>query len=278
MLRRIVREIGTTLCTGALVLVPLAGAAALPVSSAVGTLALPEPVLAAQGDWLIGPVPSMAAHLGALLSSRVVLDVVILLAGIAIGVMLHRTSGPIRAIRERSIRDPLSRAYNRHHLDEALPRLLERHDRGDLREVSLVIVDIDRFKAINDTWGHAVGDAVIRRLGQVMVASARRDDLVCRLGGEEFVAVLPGADDAAAARYAERVRRAVEATDDLPPVPSGRFTISAGVARRRPGEGVDALLARADRGLYAAKDGGRNRVVLSVLGAARSALGRESEA
>lgn len=273
MLRWMTKAIDTVVSTCALALMPTAGAAALPVPSTVAAIDVPDPVVEAQGDWLIGPLPSISRHFDTLFSSRTVLDLAILFVGIVIGVVLHRTSTRFRTITERSIRDPLTDAYNRRHLDEALPRLLNRHDRGALRDLSLVIVDIDRFKAINDTWGHAVGDTVIRRLGEVMAGAARQDDLVCRLGGEEFVAVLPGADEAAAARYAERVRRAVARIDDLDPVPVGRFTISAGVARRRHGETADDLLTRADRGLYAAKDGGRNRVVLSVLGARCPAAG-----
>jgi len=124
---------------------------------------------------------------------------------------------------------------------------------------ALVMVDIDHFKAVNDSLGHDAGDRVIRAVAQVLLEETRDDDLVGRLGGEEFAVLLPGAGGEAARAVAERMRAGVEA---LAPEGGRRVTISLGVVEDRPGApDLDALVKEADRRLYAAKAGGRNRVV-----------------
>lgn len=127
------------------------------------------------------------------------------------------------------------------------------------RPVSLIFGDIDHFKAINDTLGHAAGDTVLRAIGEAIRNHLRFDDLGARLGGEEFAVLLVGADRTAALAVAERLRKRIEllAEESLPPV-----TVSFGVAQHQPGEALSQLLERADRLLYAAKAGGRNRSVV----------------
>jgi diguanylate cyclase (GGDEF)-like protein len=117
--------------------------------------------------------------------------------------------------------------------------------------------DVDHFKRINDTYGHERGDRVLVELAGRLRAVLRATDVAYRVGGEEFVLLLPGRDGAAAVRVAERVRRAVS---DVP-VAGLPLTVSAGVATTRAGEGsLPDLLSRADDALYAAKAAGRNRV------------------
>ncbi|MFD1950218.1 diguanylate cyclase [Sphingomonas arantia] len=136
--------------------------------------------------------------------------------------------------------------------------------------LSVAIFDVDHFKLVNDRYGHLVGDEVLCRVAQAAVGASRHDDLVGRLGGEEFVLLLPGADEATAMAVAERVRTAIEAsdravgtrfTDDTPHV-----TISIGVARldRATDTSATHLLNRADRALYEAKRSGRNRMRLAA--------------
>lgn len=123
---------------------------------------------------------------------------------------------------------------------------------------SILLIDIDRFKAVNDSYGHDVGDRVLRQVAGVLHAGLRPTDLVARLGGEEFVVQLTGQTGPAAMEVAERLRMAVEAEVRV----SGRsVTISVGVAEQRDGAPVAEAIQRADKGTYAAKTGGRNRVM-----------------
>jgi len=164
-------------------------------------------------------------------------------------------------IRRQSIRDPLTDAYNRSHFEERLDAELERAGRSG-RPVSLVFIDVDRFKALNDTYGHGQGDDVLRGIAALLLASTRDEDCVCRYGGDEFVVLLPEADRAAAEAKAERFRKGIESMsfpNALDPDAAIHVTVSCGVASF-PGEGEAELLAAADLALYRAKRTGRNRV------------------
>jgi diguanylate cyclase (GGDEF)-like protein len=166
----------------------------------------------------------------------------------------------IALIRERAIRDSLTGLYNRRYMDESLPGLIELDECGRLAGLALVAFDLDKFKGINDTWGHHVGDKVLRRFARVLVDCARRTDLPCRMGGDEFVVFLVEQDLDGASIFAERVRERVEAIEDIVPIPAGRITTSAGVVMRRPGEGLEDMVKRVDELLYRAKDNGHNRI------------------
>jgi diguanylate cyclase (GGDEF)-like protein len=119
-------------------------------------------------------------------------------------------------------------------------------------------VDVDHFKVVNDSFGHATGDDVLRRIGRLMAAAFPREATVGRYGGEEFIALLPGGSERDAAAYAEAFRATVEAQSwrerDLV------VTISAGVAEADEGDSRESLLRKADHALYRAKREGRNRV------------------
>jgi len=131
------------------------------------------------------------------------------------------------------------------------------------RPLSAVMLDIDHFKKINDTHGHATGDEAIRSVVRVCRTLVRGADVLGRLGGEEFAILLPETPPQGAVLLAERLRRALAVTEVRMPGGVGvTFTVSIGVSALRPGEeSVSALLARADEALYRAKNGGRNRVV-----------------
>ena len=169
----------------------------------------------------------------------------------------------LRQVEEMAHRDALTGAFNRRHFMEAGAGLLRQGHRYH-HPLSLLILDIDHFKGVNDRFGHPAGDAVIRAAARTMMEGLRDTDLVARLGGEEFVALLPESDEAAGLQAAERVRRGLEALDVqaegvAEPL---RVTASLGVAEARgDGETLERLLGRADEALYAAKRGGRNRVV-----------------
>ena len=168
-------------------------------------------------------------------------------------------SAALERIEELAIRDELTGGYNRRYMLDALARERSRAER--LREpFSICLLDIDHFKSINDTFGHAAGDAVLHELPSIAGQGLRGVDVFGRFGGEEFLLVLPGTDIEGARLVAERVRAAVEAAQ-FPGMPAGRrVTVTLGVAERAPGEDTKSLLNRADRALYAGKGAGRNRV------------------
>ncbi len=130
--------------------------------------------------------------------------------------------------------------------------------------LALVMMDIDKFKNINDTYGHDIGDIALKALAKICVDTLRTADLFARLGGEEFAAILPCTDIDGAVLLAERLRVCIEAM--VTPSPKGdiRFTISMGVTQMlgSEDEDIEIMLNRSDSGLYQAKEGGRNRVVV----------------
>ncbi|MCU1280674.1 MAG: hypothetical protein JWM53_4220 [bacterium] len=153
--------------------------------------------------------------------------------------------------------DPLTGIFNRRGLDLVLPE-------HDSRLASVAMVDLDRFKLINDTHGHAAGDELLRRVAHLLASVVRAADGVVRWGGEEFLLVLPAVDRAQTHIIVERARASVEADRLVVGGAVLRITISAGVAERRAGESRDQLIARADEALYVAKHSGRNRVELAA--------------
>jgi diguanylate cyclase (GGDEF)-like protein len=155
--------------------------------------------------------------------------------------------------------DPLTGIANRRSLLETAVRSLKQRSRTP-QPVSALLFDLDRFKSINDRYGHAVGDRVLRCFADIAVTELRSTDLLGRIGGEEFGAVLFGADDVSAAATAERIRVAFAAT--RPGDASGQVSVSVGVASVAAHESTDieTLFARADEALYVAKARGRNRV------------------
>jgi len=161
--------------------------------------------------------------------------------------------------------DGLTGIANRRQFDRALERELRR-TRREQQPLSLIFLDLDEFKRFNDTYGHARGDEVLRRVSQTLDETFRRGgDLVARYGGEEFAVVLPGVDGRRASLYAERLRRRIWRLNipyDASQV-SDRVTISAGVATVSPERiaSPDQILLVADRALYRAKCLGKNRIV-----------------
>ncbi len=165
-------------------------------------------------------------------------------------------------LRVQSLRDPLTGLFNRRYLEENMQRELQRCERQGL-PLSLLMIDVDHFKAFNDRHGHAAGDAALAHVGRTMQTQIRSEDLACRYGGEEFTVVLPETDVRVARERAEAIRAAVSSTTlvhlrrTLGPV-----TVSIGVATF-PGDGTtpEVLFEVADASLYRAKAEGRDRVV-----------------
>ncbi|GEK47238.1 hypothetical protein HPA02_15210 [Bisbaumannia pacifica] len=197
---------------------------------------------------------------------------VIALAGVAVlmigGLMLAlwRIYQQREALIQQSRTDPLTGLDNRRHLYEVAAQEFARY-RRDAGPLSLVLIDLDHFKRINDAYGHPTGDAVLVALARTLLGEVREVDRVARLGGEEFAVLLPDSDPAGAARLAERIRARI-ACLELPERAAGeRLTASLGVATATPQmAGLEALYAVADRRLYRAKAEGRDRVVAGVEG------------
>jgi len=156
--------------------------------------------------------------------------------------------------------DALTGALNRRGFDERAAIELA-HARREQRSLALVILDIDYFKQVNDEWGHDTGDLVLAALARLLASLSRDVDAVARIGGEEFVVLMPGATAQDADAFTERIRDALahpRVQDNLPTI-----RVSAGVAADDPPASIEALLQTADRGLYIAKRNGRNRTVVA---------------
>ena len=158
--------------------------------------------------------------------------------------------------RELAERDALTRIANRYRLEKALQLECERAQRFR-QPLSLIAMDLDDFKPINDRYGHAHGDAALLRVVDVLRACLREQDLLARWGGDEFVSVLPQESLGEALEVAARLRQAMA---QIEPVGDCRLTMSYGVVQREEGEDQHALLARADKALYRAKGSGKNAI------------------
>lgn len=177
----------------------------------------------------------------------------------------------VAELARRSQQDFLSGLLNRRGFEEQAAAFLERQSRAGI-PVSLVTFDIDRFKRINDRHGHACGDRVIAAVGDVLRKRTRASDICGRIGGEEFALLLWASDGAGARIAAEGLRLALEQARIGVDFGAEPVTASFGAAARMEGESLDALFARADAALYAAKQAGRNRVRAAAMpGAARRA-------
>ncbi|HEX2060213.1 MAG TPA: tetratricopeptide repeat-containing diguanylate cyclase, partial [Thermoanaerobaculia bacterium] len=192
------------------------------------------------------------------------LQTIILVLGAAIiavlAYLMFRLARERRRMREMAMTDELTRLPNRRHLFATAEAQLQRaRETGEA--LSLLAFDIDHFKRINDSWGHAAGDLVLQRVAHACRAALRPGDHLGRTGGEEFMVVLPATAERDALAVAERLRAAVEALDFSDIDASLRVTISIGVVQRTREDSLTRLSALADELLYRAKESGRNRVV-----------------
>ncbi len=166
-----------------------------------------------------------------------------------------------RQLQKQLTLDPLTGLLNRLTFNDRMQQVVYEHIHQD-KKVSLLAIDVDHFKSLNDTHGHAVGDRVLRAIGQTFRETLRQDDAVFRMGGEEFTAILIGADEDAATETAERVRQHVaEHSFNI----GSAVTVSIGVSEHRYDESWENWAKRGDDRLYAAKRKGRNRVVAAHL-------------
>jgi diguanylate cyclase (GGDEF)-like protein len=183
----------------------------------------------------------------------VTLTLTIVLANIVLSIIvdLHRR------LLDQAILDPLTGVFNRRHMERCLSDAIERQRRSSA-PTSLLLIDVDRFKSINDRFGHAAGDSVLKEIVSLVAKRSRKLDLLFRIGGEEFMLLLPDTQEPAATVVAEQLRASVA---ELPPLDGLQVTVSIGISELRPGESRDTWMKHADDALYAAKKAGRNRVV-----------------
>ncbi|WKB52400.1 GGDEF domain-containing protein [Eleftheria terrae] len=209
------------------------------------------------------PLPFTATQVMQLYGAASMVTTITIMA-VVTGLALLMTARMNEALAQLTVRDPLTGVFNRRGLEEAVPGTLSFARRVG-RPVAVLSCDLDHFKAVNDTYGHAEGDRVLQALGRLLGEHFAQAGLVGRLGGEEFVVLLPGADGEQGSAEAERLRAAIEA-HRFERSDGGRLelTASIGVAAQ-PGEEAhwETLLARADQALYQAKAGGRNRCALA---------------
>jgi len=172
---------------------------------------------------------------------------------------LHNTEEELKNLANT---DPLTKLYNRRYLFEISKEILSLAHR-DKTQVSLLMIDIDKFKNINDSYGHATGDEVLKHLAFILLRETRESDMVARIGGEEFVILLPSTSKDSAYTFAEKIREIVEKEELIVDNKSLiSFTISIGVSEidLQNDKDMNEALSRADKALYIAKDSGRNRV------------------
>lgn len=170
--------------------------------------------------------------------------------------MTRKLEHSIQEIKALSITDKLTQIYNRLKLDESLEKEWERSNRTEI-PFSLMILDIDHFKSVNDTFGHQVGDIVLIELADILRTHVRSIDIVGRWGGEEFLIILPETDQDGAILLAEKLRVLI---DEKNFTRAGKITASFGVAAYHNDRSPELIVSRADSALYKAKENGRNRV------------------
>ncbi|MGF7115676.1 GGDEF domain-containing protein [Pseudomonas laurylsulfatiphila] len=167
-----------------------------------------------------------------------------------------------RTATQRALRDPLTGTGNRIAMDQTLQREIEL-SRRHLQPLSVLMLDIDHFKLVNDTHGHSTGDDVLKAVATSIKNQLRNVDMVFRYGGEEFLILLSNTSREAAAMVGERLRFAVQSEEYLADAHAILLTVSLGCSTLLPGESADSLLRRADSALYVAKREGRNRLEMA---------------
>jgi len=159
----------------------------------------------------------------------------------------------------RGERDQLTGLLTRQFLEDRLPGMIEEAERQS-GKLTLVMIDLDHFKLVNDNFGHAAGDVALQRASKSIVEAIRRRDPAVRMGGEELAAFLPSTPLIEGYHVAERIRRSIEALSFEDCYPGLKITASMGISEKHQGEPLEAWINRADEALYAAKRQGRNRV------------------
>lgn len=227
-----------------------------------GLFALMRPLLFRLAAPFVG---GEEGHLLDLVPQLVLLEGALALVLIGFGALMLAHAHTTRELRQLAEVDALTGAYNRRAFLVLLDKALSGAHRMN-RSLPVLVIDLDHFKRVNDSWGHHCGDAVLRHFAQLAASCLRNEDVIGRLGGEEFAIFLPQADAAGAALVAERLRALVEASPLKPSdaaAPAIPLTVSIGLAFCDPGRDAAGVLRRADEAMYQAKQRGRNRVAIA---------------
>lgn len=168
-----------------------------------------------------------------------------------------------KELRELSVRDPLTQLYNRRYFDREAPILFEKAKRYH-HPLSVMLADIDHFKQVNDNFSHTIGDEVLRYVAEQFSQGIRAGDVVARYGGEEFIILFPNTDLAQSITCCEKLRKKIAAYPWQEIQPELQITISMGLCDNLDQENIAAMIASADKNLYAAKDAGRNCIIPAV--------------
>ncbi|MDC0336224.1 diguanylate cyclase [Pseudodesulfovibrio sp.] len=207
------------------------------------------------------------------LNQNIILGLIVLSTAMVLGVFLffamrlmHQLQAAQKEIAQLAVTDELTGLANRRHFFDRFDEEVDRCNRYG-NSLSLLMLDIDHFKQVNDTYGHPAGDAVLAEVARLLKANIRTSDIIARYGGEEFVVLIPSMTATEAAQAAEKLRVVIEVNDIALEGPPLNVTISAGVAdiesvKDHDSSLKDALIRAADRALYKAKADGRNRVVV----------------
>jgi diguanylate cyclase (GGDEF)-like protein len=196
------------------------------------------------------------------ITERTLAEIALRNANQQLGSQLREIESLQESLREQAIRDPLTQLHNRRFLDETVE--LEFHHADRFSEtLSIILLDIDYFKEINDRYGHTAGDACLVTLANLLQQHCRRSDITCRYGGEEFILVLPNTNTEGAEQHAEELRHLVENEVFTVDEHEIKFTISLGISSY-PAHGADyrQIINKADEALYVSKRTGRNRVTV----------------
>lgn len=199
--------------------------------------------------------PCSLYYLETALASRVIAT--LLSASVFTAIFIHIIYSQQEKLKSLIVTDPLTGMFNRTLLQSSLEDLIAQNNRSGI-PVTLIEIDVDNFKKINDTYGHDVGDSVLKEMGKLLTSYIRQSDKVFRLGGEEFLVLLYNTDGERGTTVAEELRTMIAAQ---PYLPDGNVTASFGVANLVTGENWERWLKRADEKLYQAKGLGRNQVV-----------------
>jgi diguanylate cyclase (GGDEF)-like protein len=215
---------------------------------------------------LAAPLQAGSAIAGAIVLSRRTSDIWPVAAVRLLNSAAYETSAALarvyshQAAESEARTDQLTQLPNRRYFDEYCTLISSRRRTSD--RVAILSVDVDHFKRLNDTYGHQVGDIVLRSIGNAIQASVREDDVPARYGGEEFVVLLRNPAEGVALEIGERIRQNVRDMDLTEAGVTDRVTVSVGVASaQQAGDTIDEVVERADRALYTAKRTGRDRVV-----------------
>lgn len=209
----------------------------------------------ANGILILALFPVLMIHLETIETVRALLTITVV--SVFSIVFTRVINGQRQLLAEQLLIDPLTKLYNRSSLDSTLLHTIALNNRSGVR-MTLIAIDIDKFKQINDTKGHAAGDLVLIRVARILRENVRRSDYVFRMGGEEFLILLSGAGLQSGFMVAEKLRMLIQSCDFFP---DDEVTASMGVATLENAESADDWLRRADEHLYAAKEAGRNKVI-----------------